>query len=177
MSYASNASQEYLKNAVLTAGPEQLQLMLLDGALRFAARGLEAIQAKDIEAGYHALERAQRIVLQLHAGLRREINPELVDRMAALYHFIYGRLVEGCLKRDAQAVEEALKILRYQRETWLLLMERINRTASAPAAAPANAVTPANSAAPPNIAASPAKKPVLAPALQAEPTPTLNLEG
>ena len=74
MSYAANQSQEYLRNAVLTAAPEQLQLMLYDGAIRFAARGLEAIRAKDREAAFVALERAQLIVLEMGNGIRREIN-------------------------------------------------------------------------------------------------------
>ncbi len=127
MSYNANPSQEYLKNAVLTATPEQLQLMLFDGAIRFATRGLDAIRAKDREAAFLALERAQLIVLEMSNGIRREINPELADRMSAIYSFIYRRLIDANVHQDEPAVQDALRILRYERESWLLLMEKLRK--------------------------------------------------
>ncbi len=142
MSQAAKPSQEYLKNAVLTATPEQLHLMLYDGAIRFTTRGQEAIRAKDREAAFTALERAQLIVLEMSAGIRRDINPEIADRMGALYNFVYRRLIEANINQDEQAAEDALRILRYQRETWVLLMEKLKKEGvaapgpAAPAAAP-----------------------------------------
>jgi flagellar protein FliS len=133
MSYAANRSQEYLRNAVLTAAPEQLQLMLYDGAIRFAARGLEAIRSSDREAAFVALERAQLIVLEMSNGIRREVNPALADRMSALYSYIYRRLIDANVGQDEQAVEDALRILRYERETWLLLVEKLHKEAPRPA--------------------------------------------
>lgn len=127
MSYSANASHEYLKGTVMTAGPEQLHLMLLDGAIRFTNRGIDAIRAKDIEGSYNSFERAQRIVLELNSGLRREVSPTLVDQMAGLYNFIYRRLIDANMNRDITAAEEALKILRHQRETWALLIEKITK--------------------------------------------------
>jgi flagellar secretion chaperone FliS len=127
MSNSPSASHEYLKNAVLTATPEQLQLMLYDGAIRFALRGLEGIRARDHEAAFNALERAQRIVIELTNGIRREVNPELADQMAALYSFVFRRLVDANIQQDAVAVEEAVSILRHMRETWVLLVEKLQQ--------------------------------------------------
>ncbi len=127
MTYGPNASREYLKSAVMTASQEQLHLMLLDGAVRFTTRGLDAIREKNVEETFNALERAQRIVLELSNGLQREANPQLADRMAALYGFIYRRLIDANMQRDAQAAEEALRILRHQRETWAMVIEKISR--------------------------------------------------
>ena len=89
MNPSEKASREYLKNAVMTATPEQLQLMLFDGAIRFTLRGREALERDDVEGAFNGFERAQRIVLELNSGLRREVNPQLVDQTAALYDFIY----------------------------------------------------------------------------------------
>jgi len=125
MTNPTDVSRQYMKNAVMTASPEQLHLMLVDGAIRFATRGKEAVEQKDIEAAFNALERAQRIVLELSNGLRREINPGLADQMAALYAFIYRRLVDGNVQRDPQAIDDALRILRHHRETWVLLIEKL----------------------------------------------------
>jgi len=124
-----SASHEYLRNAVLTAGPAQLHLMLLDGAIRFASSARAAIERRDIEGAFNAFDRAQRIVIELNAGLRAEVNPEIVSQMAALYTFIYRRLVDASVHRDTQAADDALRILRHQRETWVMLIERLSQDA------------------------------------------------
>jgi flagellar protein FliS len=125
MKPSAKASQEYLRSVVMTASPEQLQLMLFDGAIRFTLRGKEALEQDDIEGAFNGFERAQRIVLELHNGLRREVAPQLVDQAAALYDFVYRRLIDANVHRDSQAADDALRILRHQRETWLMLLERL----------------------------------------------------
>jgi flagellar biosynthetic protein FliS len=42
----------YLRDAVLTATPEQLQLMLYDGCIRFALQARDAIEKTDYETSY-----------------------------------------------------------------------------------------------------------------------------
>jgi flagellar biosynthetic protein FliS len=85
----------------------------------------DAIRAKDREASFHALDRAQSIVLELGNGLRREANPELVDQIVGLHMFVYRRLIVANMEQDLTALEEALSILRHQRETWVLLMQKV----------------------------------------------------
>jgi flagellar protein FliS len=133
MSAAPTPSTEYLRSAVLTATPEQLHLMLYDGAIRFATRGGEALRAGDREAAFHAFERAQLIVLEMINGIQPEANPELGDRMLALYSFVYRRLVDANVKRDEQAVDDALRVLRHQRETWVMLLEKVQKEKAHPA--------------------------------------------
>jgi flagellar protein FliS len=133
MSSTSNPSQEYLKNAVMTAPPEQLQLMLYDGAIRFTTQGLEAMRVKDREGCFNALDRAQRIVLELSNGLRHEINPELAEQMSALYSFVYRQLVEANVNQEPKAAEDALRILRHLRETWVLLLDKLTKERKAQA--------------------------------------------
>lgn len=131
---STSGSDAYLRDAVMTATPEQLQLMLYDGAIRFATQGRDAIRAKDYEAVYQRFSRAQKIVLELQSGLRPEINPSLCSQMSALYNFTYRKLVDASINRDVVAADEALKILTHQRETWVLLMEkaRSERAAATP---------------------------------------------
>lgn len=134
----AGGSNEYLRNQVMTASQEQLQLMLYDGAIRYARLGKQAILDKDIEASFNHLTRAQRIVLEMLNGLRPEINPELCNRMAGLYNFIYRRLVDGSVNRDTKVIDEALDILEYQRETWAMLLKKLNE-GNAEKQAPQNA--------------------------------------
>jgi flagellar protein FliS len=116
--------------------------MLFDGAIRFAMRGLEGLRAKDREGAFTALERAQLIVLELANGIRREVHPELADRMAAIYNFVYRRLVDANIHQDEQALNDALRTLRYERETWALLIDKLRKEVHASAqASPAQSET------------------------------------
>jgi len=118
---------EYLRTKVLTASPEELHLMLYDGAIRFAEDAKSALQEGNLEKAYDALIRTQNIVLEMSSGLNHEENPELSAKLSSLYNFIYRRLIDANMKRDIAAIDDALKILSYQRETWVLLMEKLAR--------------------------------------------------
>jgi flagellar protein FliS len=143
-------SQEYLKTKVLTASPEMLTLMLWDGAIRFSEQGKEAIQKKDIEGSYKALVRAQRIIAELTSGLRHDVDQDLCGKLAALYNFIYRRLVDANLTKNPVLVDDALEIMRHQRETWVMLMDKLAKEKAAGAqetvAANADAVSSAEAA-------------------------------
>lgn len=122
---STHASNEYLRNAVLTARPEQLQMMLYDGAIRFGHQAREALLKNDIETACEKLIRVQKIVTEMQNGLRPEINAELCEQLSGLYHFIYQRLLDANLHRDVKALDEAMQILEHQRETWRILLDRI----------------------------------------------------
>jgi len=121
-----NASEQYLASSVLTASPEQLQLMLYDGAIRFAQQAREALQNKDWETCCEKLIRAQRIINEMQNGLRPEVNPSLCEQLSALYNFIFRRLVDANISHRVEPLDEALQILRHQRETWVLLLEKVS---------------------------------------------------
>jgi len=122
---AKPTPNSYLRNAVMTATPEQLHLMLYDGAIRFSLQARDAIEARDYEGSYNKLSRAQAIILEMQSGLRPEINKELCDRMSAIYSYLYRKLVDASVNRSLADVDDALKILRYQRETWTMLMDKV----------------------------------------------------
>lgn len=119
------ASEEYLRNAVFTATPEQLHLMLYDGAIRFVRQAGEALRRKDFETSCDKLLRAQKIITEMKSGLRPDVHPELCEQMAGLYQFVYWRLVDANLRHDEAAIDDALRILEFQRETWRMLVEKV----------------------------------------------------
>lgn len=156
---AYQPSTEYLKTQVMTASPEMLQLMLWDGAIRFAEQGKDAILRQDTEGSYKALVRAQKIIVEISTALRREVDPDLCGKLAALYNFMYRRLVEANLQKNPAPLEEALKLMKHQRETWVMLMEKLaaQRAAEAQPAGEENreAVMPTASAAPVGVRTGP----------------------
>jgi len=117
----------YLKTKVMTASPEELRLMLYDGALKFCRQASEAIGKGEIENTHNNLMRAQKIVMELSTSLRHDMAPELCERLSALYNFIYRRLVDANVNRDTEAVDEAIQLIEYERETWQMLIRKVKQ--------------------------------------------------
>jgi flagellar protein FliS len=125
------AAQNYLRTRVLTATPEQLQLMLYDGAIRFCEQARPALEKKDWETTYNMISKAQKIITQLTCTLKHDVHPEMCDRLSALYTYVYRRLTETSVEHTLDSLDDALTILRYQRETWSILMDRLSKQKAA----------------------------------------------
>src|SRR5579862_8002776 len=111
------AAQNYLRTRVLTATPEQLQMMLFDGAIRFADAARTAILKKDWEQTYMNCSRAQKIVTELNSSLKHDVDPALCGKLASLYNFIFRKLMDASINHTVESIDESLSLLRYQRET------------------------------------------------------------
>jgi len=134
----------YLRTRVMTASKEELRLLLFDGALKFCRQAVDAIGRADWEASYNALSRAQKIVMELSNSLDHSADPELCERLAALYTYIYRRLVDANMERDTSAVNEAIRLIGYERETWVMVMDRLRRSGDADPHADADAAPSAS---------------------------------
>lgn len=121
----------YLRDAVMTATPEQLQLMLYDGAIRYALQGKDALTKKDYETAYNKLTRAQHIIIEMINGLNYDVNPDLCKRVASIYNFLYRKLVDACVQRNTDFIDDALRVLRIERETWQILVDKVARARAA----------------------------------------------
>jgi flagellar protein FliS len=128
------AAQQYLRTKVLTATPEQLQLMLYDGALRFGDQAKVALEQKKYEESFNLISRVQKILAELSASLKHDVYPELCTKLAALYNYAYRHLIDANVNHDVAALDEAMAILRYQRETWALLLDQLGKQKAAMAA-------------------------------------------
>jgi flagellar protein FliS len=120
-----NGAQEYLKAKVLTATPEQLQLMLFDGAVKFAEKAKLALAEKNYEQSYHNLSKAEKILLELNCSLKPKLAPELCKNLSAIYTFCYRKLIEANTTRAVEPIDEVIGLMKYQRETWVLLMQQL----------------------------------------------------
>ena len=130
MDVKNNNTDKYLKTKVMTAAPEQLQLMLYDGAIRFCEQARISVKEEDVEKSYNLLTKAEKIVLELASSMRDEIAPEVCAKMRGLYIFCYEKLVQANLKKEIEPVDEALQVLHHMRETWVMLMEKLQEEKS-----------------------------------------------
>ena len=133
-----SAQQQYLRTRVMTATPEQLQMMLYDGAIRFSEQARVALEARDYERSYNMLSRVQKIITEMSCTLKRDVSPELCDKLSALYAYVYKKLIEANVQHSVEAIDEALELLRYQRETWSMLLDQLGKQKAAVAATKIN---------------------------------------
>lgn len=115
----------YLKTKVLTAGPTELRLLLIDGAIKFAEQGKAGLEKRNYEEVYNGISQCQQILMELTSSLNREIDPELCDRLSGLYTFMYGRLIDASTEKDVTKMDEVLELLRFERETWQMLRDKM----------------------------------------------------
>ncbi len=115
---------DYLTTQVLTATPYQLQLMLVDAALRYVGQARGYWQSKNFEAAFETLIRAQQCIAEMVSGLNTKDHPDLAQRMTGVYLFVHGRLVDANLERSEAKLDEAVRILEIERETWRQASQR-----------------------------------------------------
>ena len=127
----AQAANQYLRTKVLTATPEQLQMMLFDGALRFSEQARVALKSKDYEESYDLISRVQKILLELSCSLKHDVLPDLCGKLAALYNYAYRKLIEANVRHDVSSLEAAINILKYQRETWKMLLDQLGKQKAA----------------------------------------------
>ncbi|GJM19200.1 MAG: hypothetical protein DHS20C14_14130 [Phycisphaeraceae bacterium] len=115
----------YLRTRVMTASPEELRLLLLEGALRFANQAKAGLESKDFEAALAGFSQCRDIVLELLTSVRPEHDPQLAERVRSLYTFMYSELVSASFDKDIPKLAKVIELLEYERETWVLLMDQV----------------------------------------------------
>jgi flagellar protein FliS len=127
------ASSRYLDSRIATASQPELQLMLLEGALRFSRQAEQLWNAADQRAECDALlTRTIDIVEELVRGATLGTTDES-KRLEAEYAFAFRQLALAQLNHDAAPFVAAVKLLDFQRETWKLACDKLR--AEAPPAA------------------------------------------
>ncbi len=125
----SNAQQQrssnaYLKSRVLSASPAELRLLLLDGAIRFAFQGRDGMVKKDFESCFNGFTQCREIIIELMTSIRPDCDQKLATQVRDLYGFMYRHLVEGSHEKNVIKIDEVIKLLEYERETWVMAMAK-----------------------------------------------------
>lgn len=113
-----NAYNVYKNNSVNFASKEQLLLMLVDGAVKFAKIGRQAIEDKDIQKAHDNITKAQNIFYELMATLDVKQGGEWAQQLMQIYEFIIRRLLEGNMKKDLNIMNEVIPLIEDVRDTW-----------------------------------------------------------
>ncbi|MCC3145164.1 flagellar export chaperone FliS [Halanaerobium sp. Z-7514] len=113
-----NVSQQYAQTKVQTASQGELIIMLYEGCIKFLRFAKLNIEDEDHSQANENLIKAQNIVLELLSTLDGEKGGELAQNLAALYEFIYKRLVKANMKKDKEMIAEVETMLNQLLESW-----------------------------------------------------------
>ena len=121
----SAQKSQYLESKILTAPPHRLHLMLIEGALRFGRQADGLLRQGDTTAAAAPLLRVIDIVGEMLAGVR-EKKTDINKQLTSLYWYLFRRVSEAKLNSDSEKLAEALRLLEFERQTWLAVCERFS---------------------------------------------------
>ncbi|MEC2071251.1 flagellar export chaperone FliS [Alkalihalophilus marmarensis] len=113
---ATAMQSAYKQNAMKTASPGELTLMLYNGCLKFIKQTRLAMEENNLEKRNLNSTKAQNIIRELMVTLKTD--NEVGQNMMRMYDFILNRLIEANVKNDANALTEAEGLVVEFRDTW-----------------------------------------------------------
>lgn len=116
MALAGNPYKQYQEQAVRTASPDKLIIMLFDGALRFSGKARNFIKENNFEEAGKAIYRCEDIIDYLINTLNPRIP--IAAEIEKMYEYIQYNFVQANITKDTLYLDEADKYLRDFRETW-----------------------------------------------------------
>lgn len=119
------ALNKYKQSSISTATPEELTLMLYNGAIKFMNIAKYSIEKKEMEKAHNSLIRAQDIILELNYSL--DMKYDISKEMRDLYEFIMSKLVDGNISKDIKSIEEAIDITSEMRDTWKEVIKQMKQ--------------------------------------------------
>jgi len=130
------ARQQYLNNEVLSASPQKLRKLLLEGAVRFAHRTIALWQHQDFEAGLETSNRTRDILVELLVTIKEvPENQPLLD----LYRFLNREVHVASFERSTERMQQLIRVLEIELETWTQVCQQL---AAGPTTPDSNGASP-----------------------------------
>ena len=116
-----NMTLAYKNNTIQTASPAELTLMLYDGCIKFCNIALGAIENNDVAKAHTNIVKAENIITEFRSTL--DFKYPVAQDFDRVYDWIYRRLVEANMHKDAEVLEDATRLIREMRDTWKEVMK------------------------------------------------------
>ncbi len=111
-----NPYAQYNNNKIMTASPQELTLMLYDGAIKFNNIAIAAIEENDVQKAHINIMKVQRIIEEFQMTL--DFKYEVANDFNNVYNYLMTRLREANLNKDKEILEEVSVHLHTMRDTW-----------------------------------------------------------
>ncbi len=114
---------QYKQSSIMTASPQELTLMLYNGALKFIGLSKIHIEKKDIPKANESILRAQDIIQELNITLNMDY--EVSTGLRSLYIYILDLLVDANIYKDIKCLDEAAGMVKELRDIWKEAMKTL----------------------------------------------------
>ena len=119
---ANQPAKIYQRNAIISASPGQLVLMLMDGALKFTGKALEGLDEPDFirsqEISHNNIARAQAIINELQGTLDFEKGGEVAPNLFRVYQYLMEQLTEANMNRTKEPLLNVTRFMGEIRDSW-----------------------------------------------------------
>lgn len=122
----ANGYNVYKNNSVNYASKEQLLLMLVDGAVKFAKISRQAMVDKDIKKAHENVVKTEDIFTELMVTLDTSAG-KWAENMFAVYRFINEKLFEANMKKDVAIMDEVMPLIEDVRDIWYAAEEKARK--------------------------------------------------
>ncbi len=119
-------TNQYQHNQIMTASPEQILLMLYDGAIKFTRQALAAGEAGNMPEKLGRISKTFAIITEFSSSLNHEIGGDIAADLDGLYHFMLRELNKARKDTSGDHLRNVEKLLVDLRLTWGEAVE-INR--------------------------------------------------
>lgn len=123
MYQAQSMQNNYLKTQVMSASPNKLIEMLLEGAIKKIRVAKLALETGKLAQMGENLIKAQDIVLELRYSINEEVESTIPQDLIQLYEYMHQRLVIANIDRDTEAMDEVQGLLTELLDAWKQISE------------------------------------------------------
>lgn len=92
--------------------------MLVDGAVKFAKIGKQALLDRDVKKSHENIVKAENIFYELMATLDVSKAGKWGQSLMSVYDFIVRRLTDANIKKDAAIMDEVIPLIENIKDTW-----------------------------------------------------------
>lgn len=110
--------KQYQQSQIQTASPEQILIMLYDGAIQFLNKALKAMNENDIQESHNNNVAAQNIITEFMNTLDMDLGGEVAQNLYSLYEYLYYKLVQANVHKNSADIEEVIRHLKELKQTW-----------------------------------------------------------
>ncbi|OOB79328.1 MAG: flagellar export chaperone FliS [Epulopiscium sp. Nuni2H_MBin003] len=112
----------YKNNSILTASPQELTLMLYNGAIKFCILAIESLEKNNIQNAHNYNIRVQDIIIELKITLDKKYD--IAHEMDRVYTYVLKLLQDGNIAKNADKLNEAKWIITQFRDAWKEIMNK-----------------------------------------------------
>jgi flagellar protein FliS len=117
-------SDTYLLQQINSASPEQLCIMLLEGAQRFLLQAITATKNRNIGDKARYVNRVSAIIEELMVQVDTNDGNELAINLSRIYEWWMGQLFEGSRNNRAENMEMIYTQMNEMKLAWMQVVQK-----------------------------------------------------